>query len=103
MVNKRKNKSLIPLVLQKYRNNLKYFKQLKDLLDAHETHKKSKVLQDELNQKQRELNFRLERDRISGELENNRLPLTVRNQLEERKEKLIKAIKYHIDDLDKIK
>jgi hypothetical protein len=102
MVMKKKNNN-IPSVLQRYRNNMKYFKQLKDLLEAHETNKKSKALYDELYQKQKTINYRLELDRIRGELENNRLPLRTKQQLEDRKEKLLKAIKYNLDDLDKIK
>jgi hypothetical protein len=45
----------------------------------------------------------MELDRINGELENNRLPLRTIAQLKDRKEKLINAIKYNLDDLDKLK
>ena len=98
-----KKKQYIPNVLEKYRNNLKYFKHLKNIVEAYETHKKSKALETEMNQKQRALNFRLEADRLSGELENNRLPLTTKKQLEERKAKLLYAIKHNLDDLERRK
>ena len=91
------------MVVAKGPSNLKRtslsFKHLKSLLEAHETNKKSKALQDEFRQKQRELNYRLEYDRISGELENNRLPPTTVKELKDRKEKLLNAIKYHLEDL----
>ena len=91
-----KNKNNTPKIFEKYRGNLEYFKHLKNLLEAHETHKKTKALEDEYAQKQKELNYRLEHDRISGELENNRLPPTTKKQLEERKQKLLNAIKHHL-------
>ena len=94
-----KKKHSTPSVFEKYRGNIKYFKNLKNLLEAYETNKKSKALQDEFRQKQREMNYRLEYDRISGELENNRLPHTTKKELEDRKQKLLNAIKYHLDDL----
>jgi t-SNARE complex subunit (syntaxin) len=94
-----KKKQSTPHIFEKYRGHMKYFKHLKNLLEAHETNKKSKAFENEYRQKQRELNYRLEHDRISGELENNRLPLTTRTQLEERKQKLLNAIKHHLDDL----
>ena len=101
MVMKKKNNN-IPSLLQRYKNNIKYFKQLKDLLEAHETNKKSKALNDEIQQKMKTKNYRLELDRINGELENNRLPLITIAQLKDRRQKLINAIKYNLDDLDKI-
>ena len=64
-----KKKQTTPSIFEKYRGYMKYFKHLKNLLEAHETYKKSQALQDELKQKQRELNYRLEHDRIGGELE----------------------------------
>ena len=91
-----KSKNSTPKIFEKYRNNLKYFKNLKNLLEAHETFKKTKALESEYAQKQKELNYRLEHDRIEGELENNRLPPTTRKQLEERKQKLLNAIKFHL-------
>ena len=94
-----KKKQPTPNIFEKYRGNIKYFKHLKNLLEAYETNKKSKALQDEFRQKQRELNYRLEHDRISGELENSRLPQTTKKQLEDRKQTLFNAIKYHLDDL----
>ena len=92
-----KKKQTTPSIFEKYRSNIKYFEHLKSLLEAYETYKISQALQDEYRQKQRELNYIFEYDRISGELENNRLPLTTKKQLDERKEKLMKAIKYHLD------
>ena len=41
MVMKKKNN--IPTVLQRYRHNIKYFKQLKDVLDAHDTFKNQQM------------------------------------------------------------
>ena len=102
MVMKKKNNNM-PSVLQKYLNNIKYFKRLKDALEAQETNKKSQAAQNEFKQKQITTNYRLELDRISGELENNRLPLRTKKELEDRKEKLLKAIKYNLDDLNKVK
>jgi hypothetical protein len=43
-----KKKQYIPNVLEKYRNNLKYFKHLKNIVEAYETHKKSKALETEM-------------------------------------------------------
>ena len=101
MVMKKKNN--IPTVLQRYRHNIKYFKQLKDVLDAHDTFKRSIDATNEARQKQKITNYRMELDRINGELENSRLPLRTIADLKDRKEKLINAIKYNLDDLDKLK
>ena len=102
MVRKKKN-NITPTVLQRYRHNIKYFKQLKDLLDAHDTFKRSIDATNEARKKQTITNYRLELDRINGELENNQLPLRTIADLKDRKEKLMKAIKNNLNDLDKLK
>ena len=98
-----KKKSNIQTVLQRYRHNIKYVKQLKDVLDAHDTFKKSIDAANEARQKQKITNYRMELDRINGELHNNRPPLKTIADLKDRKEKLVNAIKYNSDDLDKLK
>jgi len=91
-----KKKYNTPSIFEKYRNNLKYFKHFKNLLEAHETFNKTKTLE---KQKQREQNYRVEYDRIGGESDDNRLPPTTKKQFEDRKQKLMNAIKNHLDNI----
>ena len=67
-----------------FQKNIEIMKKsnIEKYVEAYETHQKTKALETEMNQKQRAINFRLEADRLSGELENNRLPLTTKKQLE---------------------
>ncbi len=93
-----------PGALTSYANgakNLKHFKRLKDILEAHQTKTKSLEFQDRINKHQKQMNYFLELERLKGVLEGqaHRLPAISRNQLEDRKAKLIHAIKKKLDDI----
>jgi len=63
----RKKNNMMPSILQRYRHNIKYFRQFEDLLDAHDTNKRPLEATNEFRQKQKMINYRLELDRINGE------------------------------------
>ena len=89
--------------LHNYSKNIKQYKRLKDILEAHETKTKNFEFQNMLRTHQKQMNYTLELERLKGILEGraHRLPAISRKYLEERTEKLIHAIKNNLDDIDK--
>jgi hypothetical protein len=68
------------------RNNLRYYKQLKQLLDAHKTKQENILFRKKVIDNQKRLNYQLEYDRIRNFLYNNHIVPTTRETLERRKE-----------------
>ncbi len=84
-----------PGALTSYANGAKNLKHFKDTLEAYQTKTKSLEFQDRIRKHQKQMNYFLELERLKGVLEGqaHRLPAISRNQLEDRKAKLIHAIK----------
>jgi len=92
-----------PGALHNYANsakNVKHFKRLKHILEAHQTKTKSLEFQNRINKHQKQMNYFLELERLKGVLEGqaHRLPAISRNQLNDRVAKLKNAIK-NLDDI----
>lgn len=93
-----------PGALHNYANgakNLKHFKRLKDILEAHQTRTKSLEFQDRIRKHQKQMNYVLELERLKGVLEGqaHRLPAISKKQIDDRVAKLRNAIKKNLDDI----
>jgi hypothetical protein len=79
------------LGLEKWSNrNLRYYKNLKNQLDAHETKAKSIQFRHNVMEKQKAKNYNNELDRIRGELSNTVLPYSSKAHLIKRKNELVR-------------
>jgi len=101
MVNKSYKHFTNSNALGNYANNIKHFKRLKDILEAHTTNSKSLEFQNNLRTHQKQMNYVMEYERLKGVLEGqaHRLPPISKEQLEDRMAKLKKAIKKKLDDV----
>ena len=88
--------------LHNYANNIKHFKRLKNILEAHTTRTKNFEFQDMLRKHQKQMNYKLELERLKGTLEGqgHRLPAISKDALDKRMEKLRYAIKHNLHDID---
>ena len=79
----------------------KYFKNLKDQLEAHQTKTKSILFRRKLLENQTKQNYANELHRIRGELSRNdtRLPIGTRERLREREKELYKLGGQIADDI----
>jgi hypothetical protein len=101
MVNKSYQHLASSDAIHNYAKNIKQYKRLKDILEAHSTKTKSIEFRNELLKHQKQMNYKLELERLKGELEGqaHRLPAISRQYLHERAEKLKNAIKNNLDDI----
>ena len=95
MVNKSYQHLVSSDALHNYSKNIKQYKRLKDILEAHATRAKSIEFHNNLLRHQKQMNYRLELERLKGTLEGqaHRLPAISREQLQNRVDKLRNAIK----------
>ena len=101
MVNKNYQHLASSDAVHNYAKNIKQYKRLKDILEAHATKTKSVEFRNELLKHQKQMNYKLELERLKGELEgqSHRLPAISRKYVQERVEKLKNAIKNNLDDV----
>ena len=101
MVNKSYQHLVSSDALHNYAKNIKQYKRMKDILDAHATKTKNIEFRNMLLKHQKQMNYKLELERLKGELEGqaHRLPAISRKYIEERVDKLKNAIKRDLDDI----
>ena len=75
------------------KRNLKYFENLKNVLEAHETKAKSVQFRRHLLQRQKIANYQNEKERIMGEISQAEQRGLISTQLKRRKEQLNQLIK----------
>ena len=69
MVNKSYQNLASSDALHNYAKNIKQYKRLKDILEAHQTRTKNKEFHDSLLKHQKQMNYWLELQRLKGTLE----------------------------------
>jgi hypothetical protein len=68
--------------------NLNYFKQMKDLLEAHETKAKNILFRNTILDNQKKINYENEKSRLMGELSKVNLDYTTKEALNKRINKI---------------
>lgn len=90
-----------PLDMYGLNYSQKYFKNLKDFIEAQKSKSASILYRKQLLEHRNKINYTNELDRIRGELSRNdtRLPIGTREMLESRKETLIKLGGQIVDEI----
>lgn len=97
---KMQSKSNKPYVSPSERRNLHYLKNLKDVLEAHQTKAASILFRKQLMEHQNKMNYTTELSRIRGELSKTNLPYQTRQELLERKKRLEKLGADIVDNIN---